>query len=102
MKDNFRIVEYLSTPSQLFSIYDYTKLAYLTDNYICIRELVTPDISPAFIKISNQHPEQPITKRYIGIVGYSNLIILGEKAITRDIYLHFHQINDSCQIKVMS
>ena len=64
--------------------------------------IVTPDVSPAFIKISNPHPEQPVTKKYIGIIAYSNLIVLGEKAITRDIYLHFHQINDSYQIKVMS
>jgi len=41
MSDNFRVVECLSTPSELFCIYDYTKIAYLVENYICIREVVT-------------------------------------------------------------
>jgi len=37
MSDNFRIVEAMSLPSHLFTIYDYTKIAYLTDHYLCIR-----------------------------------------------------------------
>jgi hypothetical protein len=54
MSDNFRTVECLYTPSHLFTIYDYTKIAYIAGSYLCIREVVTNDILPTFIKIDHE------------------------------------------------
>jgi hypothetical protein len=88
MGEHFRVVECLSTPSDLFCIYDYTKIAYLTDNYICIRELISNDAGPTFIRLGSPH--DPEVKRYFGLASYPNLLILAEKGSTRDCYLHFY------------
>ena len=37
MTEGFRMVECLYTPSELFCIFDYTKVAYLAGHYICLR-----------------------------------------------------------------
>jgi hypothetical protein len=42
MSDNIKLVDCFYTPKQVFTIYDYTKIAYPVNNYICIREIVTP------------------------------------------------------------
>ena len=37
MSEGFRVAECLYSPSALFCIYDYTKIAYLTGQHICVR-----------------------------------------------------------------
>lgn len=75
MSDNFRVVECLYTPSELYCIYDYTKIAYLVGNYICIREVVSPEVSPNFIKLDSGL-DQKNQQKYIALLSYPNLLIL--------------------------
>lgn len=51
MSDNFRISECLHTPSSIFTIHDYTKLAYLVGGYVCVREVVSSESRPLFITL---------------------------------------------------
>ncbi len=55
MSDNIRLVECIYTPSSIYAIYDYTKIVYVTDSYLCIREIVTPEMQPQFIRINSQY-----------------------------------------------
>ena len=87
MSDNFRVVECLHTPSSLFAIYDYTKIAYLTGNYLCIREVVNNDTKPSFIALDNPTS----INRYFGIVAVPNCLVLAEHSNSKDIILHFYQ-----------
>ena len=100
MSDNFRVVEYLSTPSDLFCIYDYTKLAYVTSHYICIRELINQDIPPTFIKLNSTHTKKH--SRVIGLLAFPNLLVLAERTLTRDVFLHFYSQHEDYQFKVFS
>ena len=51
MSDSFRVVECLSRPTDIFCIFDYTKVAYPTDNYVCVRDLLSKDVKPVFLKL---------------------------------------------------
>ena len=86
MSDSFRVVECFHTPSPLFTIYDYTKIAQVVHNHICLREL-TNDAKPTFIPIDHQH-------NTIALLSFSNCLVLGEYTQTRDINLHFYQQNE--------
>lgn len=90
MSDNFRVAECLATPSEQFCIYDYTKIAYLVGNYLCIREVVTPDSKPTFIELENYSFAHTHSQKYIGIISYPNCLVLAERAHNRDIILHFY------------
>ncbi len=37
MSDNIRIVECFYSPSDIYAIYDYTKIVYIADSHLCIR-----------------------------------------------------------------
>lgn len=102
MSDNFRVVECLYTPSELFCIYDYTKIAYVVGNYICIRELVSHDVNPTFIKLSTTPIDQKNQQKYVALISYPNLLILAEKAPSRDVYLNFYSVNEEHQVKIVS
>ncbi len=102
MSDNFRVVECLYTPSELFCIYDYTKIAYLAGNYLCVREVVSHDVSPSFIKLGIQNLELGVESRYFKLIAFPNLLVLAEKTNTRDVYLHFFSASEEQQLKVFS
>lgn len=93
MSDNFRVVECLYTPSDNFCIYDYTKIAYLTGNFICVREIVSSDVRPNFIKLDDHFVEEKESGRYIGLVSFPNLLVLGVKSQTRDVVLNFFSVH---------
>lgn len=92
MSDNFRTVECLYRPTHFFTIYDYTKIAYLAGNYLCIREVATSDIPPNFIKISDQF-DQKQNNRSIGLISFPNLLVLAIKSLTRDVILRFYSLH---------
>lgn len=85
MSDNFRVVECLHSPSTIFAIYDYTKIAYLVGNYICIREVVGEE-RPTFIML-DQHSQDHV----FGLTAYANCLVLAEKTHSKDVILHFYQ-----------
>lgn len=91
MSDNFRVVECLHTPSSLFAIYDYTKLAYLAGHYLCIREVVNTDARPSFIPLENPAS----ASRYFGIAAFPNCLVLAEHSHSKDVLLHFYQQEES-------
>jgi hypothetical protein len=68
-------------------IYDYTKIAYLAGNYLCLREVVNNDTKPTFISLEN-----PATaNRYFGLIAVPNCLVLAEQSQSKDIILHFYQ-----------
>lgn len=91
MSDNFRVVECLHTPSSLFTIYDYTKIAYLAGSYLCLREVVNNDTKPSFIPLEHTNS----TNRYFGIIAVPNCLVLAEHTTSKDIVLHFYQQDES-------
>lgn len=101
MSDNFRVVECLYTPSELYCIYDYTKIAYLVGNYICIREVISQEVNPTFIKLDSSLDHKS-NQKYIALLSYPNLLILAEKSPSRDIYLNFYSVNEELQVKIHS
>jgi hypothetical protein len=80
------VVECLHTPSPLFAIYDYTKIAYLAGHYLCIREVVNPDTRPTFIPL-----EGSAANRYFGLAAFPNTLVLAEQSNSKDILLHYYQ-----------
>ena len=91
MSESFKTVECLYTPTPLFTIYDYTKIAYIAGNYVCVREVVTNDIRPNFIKIDDQ-VDQKQSDRFIGLISFPNLLVLDIKSFTRDVLLRFYSL----------
>lgn len=87
MSENFRVVECLHTPSSLFAIYDYTKLAYLAGHYLCLREVVNAEARPTFIPLENT----ATTSRYFGLAALPNTLVLAELSPSKDILLHYYQ-----------
>ncbi len=67
-----------------------------------MREVVNPDSNPTFIKLDSGALDQKNSHRYIELISYPNLLILAEKAQTKDVYLHFYSVNEEHQIKVTS
>ena len=49
MTDWVQLVECKQTPGAVFTIYDYTKIAYPIDSGFCLREIVTSEVKPHFI-----------------------------------------------------
>ncbi len=85
------MVECLHTPSPLFAIYDYTKLAYLAGHYLCLREVVNHDARPSFIPLENPAS----ANRYFGIAAFPNCLVLAEQSQSKDVLLHFYQQEES-------
>lgn len=54
MADWLRLVECKQTPTEIFTIFDYTKIAYLIDSGFCLREIVNDDEKPVFIPIEHE------------------------------------------------
>ena len=50
MGEWLKLVECKQTPGSIFTICDYTKIAYPIDSGFCLREIVTPHEKPIFIK----------------------------------------------------
>jgi len=92
MSENFRTVECLYTPSHFFTIYDYTKIAYLAGSYLCVREVFSNDIRPNFIKIDDQADTKQ-SNRLIGLISFPNLLVLGMKSLTRDVLLRLYSLH---------
>ena len=44
-----QLAECKQTPGPIFTIYDYTKIAYPIDSGFCIREIVIPNENATFI-----------------------------------------------------
>lgn len=72
MSDSFKIVECFHTPSPIYAIYDYTKIAYIVGNYICLREVAARETRPIFIQLENNHHNNT----YIGLLAYPNCLVL--------------------------
>jgi hypothetical protein len=86
MSDNFRVSECLHTPSSIFTIHDYTKLAYLAGGYVCVREVVSSDSRPLFLPLESASSARPFA-----ILSFPNCVVLGELSSSREIFLHFYQ-----------
>jgi hypothetical protein len=96
MSDNFRVSECLHTPSSIFTIHDYTKLAYLAGGYVCVREVVSSESRPLFLPLESAHSSRPFA-----ILSFPNCVVLAEQSASRDIVLHFYQ-QDEQHLRVVS
>lgn len=50
MTEWMQLAECKQTPGPIFTIYDYTKIAYPIDSGFCLREIITSNEKANFIK----------------------------------------------------